>query len=160
MKGRSRGIDYLRPLKLFFHKNMSFNWINLLLSGLLPSLVLMIVPFFLRNNTFKATLITYDCTAHQDKIARRFDENFIEEIWKAVRTLYWIQASRFNHQLFQEFLKKQISCNRNVTYDSEDSWLSMCKVLERFCNFSHETILFLRRGLHVATLHATRQRFH
>jgi hypothetical protein len=41
-----KGIGYLRPLKLFFHKNMSFNWINLLLSGLLPSLVLMIVPFF------------------------------------------------------------------------------------------------------------------
>jgi len=37
MKGQSRAIDHLRALKLFFDKNMSFDWINLLLSGLLPS---------------------------------------------------------------------------------------------------------------------------
>ena len=36
MKGQSRGTDYFGALKLFFDKNMSFDWINLLLSGLLP----------------------------------------------------------------------------------------------------------------------------
>jgi hypothetical protein len=37
MKGQSRRIDYLRAMELFFDKNMSFDWLNLLLSGLLPS---------------------------------------------------------------------------------------------------------------------------
>jgi hypothetical protein len=41
MKGESRGIDYLRAMKLFFDKNMSFDWINLLLLGLRPSYLLL-----------------------------------------------------------------------------------------------------------------------
>jgi len=40
IKRQSTGVDYLRALKLFLDKNMSFDWINLLFSGLLPSYLL------------------------------------------------------------------------------------------------------------------------
>lgn len=103
--------DHSRAVKLLFDKNMSFNWINLLLSGLLPSLVLMIVPcLFWRNSTFEASLMSYHCITRQDNMATSFDKNFLGGTRKAVRTL---QSTVFKIQLqsFSGFFLRNRFCS-------------------------------------------------